>query len=91
MVNKKAAIELSMNFLVIIIISIVILGSGIYLTRQIFTGAQETSATLDERTKEAILHYGANWRSHPGLPSITRRRNFSKYAVAEKPVYLARR
>ena len=59
--NKKAAIELSVNFLVIIIISLVVLSSAILITRQIFKGATELKATLDTQTEsqiEALLNEG---------------------------------
>ncbi len=52
--RKKAAIELSMNLIVVIILSIVILGAGIALTRTIFGGAEEIQLSLDERTQSAI-------------------------------------
>jgi len=59
--NKKAAIELSVNFIVIIIISLVILGAAILITRQVFRGATELKATLDTQTEaqiEALLEEG---------------------------------
>lgn len=52
--KKKAAIELSMNFIIVIILSIVILGAGIALTRTIFSGATQIQESLDEKTQAAI-------------------------------------
>ena len=51
---KKAALELSVNFLVILIISVVVLGFGIYLMQQIFAGANETVLTWNDRMKAEI-------------------------------------
>jgi hypothetical protein len=62
MKNKKA-IELSVNFLVIVILSIAMLGMGLYLVRTFFKGAEETKSQLDEQTREKIvemLSYGEN-------------------------------
>ena len=59
--NKKAAIELSANFLVIIIISLVILSSAILITRQVFRGTKELHTDLDTQTEaqiEALLEEG---------------------------------
>lgn len=54
--SKKAAIELSMNFLVIIILAIVILGFSFYLFFSVYGKAQElgelTQAQLNERVEE---------------------------------------
>ena len=52
--GRKAAIELSMNMIVVIILSIIILGAGVMLTRMIFTGSTEIVTTLDEKTQAAI-------------------------------------
>lgn len=52
--HKKAAVELSMNFLVVVILSIVVLTSGILITRQIFTGAEEIKTQLDSQTDSQI-------------------------------------
>ena len=52
--NKKA-IELSINFIVITILSLIVLGIGFYLVTHIFTTAEEYKAELDEQTQENIL------------------------------------
>ena len=51
--NKKA-IELSINFLVIIIISIVMLSSGILIIKKYFGTATEIKEQLDEQTLNRI-------------------------------------
>ena len=51
--NRKA-IELSINFLVIVIISLVILSSGILLVRKYFSTAQEIQLQLDDQTEANI-------------------------------------
>jgi hypothetical protein len=50
----KRGIELSVNLLVIIIISLVVLGGGIALLYRFIAGAEELQATLDERTEEQL-------------------------------------
>lgn len=52
--NKKAGFELSVNFLVILIICLVIFGSSIYLVRKFFTHAETIKMTYDERTEKEI-------------------------------------
>ena len=52
--NKKAAIGLSMEILVVVIISIVILVAGITLLRQLIGGAEDIKAGLDQRTNEEL-------------------------------------
>ncbi len=51
--NKKG-IELSVNFLVIVIISLVILSSGILIVRQYFSTAEDIKTQLDEQTERQI-------------------------------------
>ena len=53
MQNKKA-IELSINFLVVVILSLVILSSGIYLIRNFFRTTEEIKAQIDEQTEAQI-------------------------------------
>ncbi len=53
--NKKAAIELSVNMIVITVLSLVVLGIGFYLVTNIFTTATEYKEKLDEQTKNNIL------------------------------------
>jgi hypothetical protein len=52
--NKKAAIELSMNFMVIIILSIVILSMGIYFAVRSLGQAQAMVAHIDKQTEQQI-------------------------------------
>ncbi|MBW2971054.1 hypothetical protein KY320_02740 [Candidatus Woesearchaeota archaeon] len=52
--KKRASVELSANFLVIIVIAIVILGMGIVLTKDIISEGTEMQTQLDERTKAEI-------------------------------------
>jgi len=59
--NKKA-IELSINFIVIIIISVVIFSGGIILSNKMFKGAQDVLEELDSQSAariEALLDDGA--------------------------------
>ncbi len=53
--NKKAAIELSVNMIVITILSLVVLGIGFYLVTSLFSTATEYKRTLDEQTEQNIL------------------------------------
>lgn len=53
MKNKKA-VELSINFLVIVIISLVMLSTGLLIVRQYFGTAEEIQRQLDEQTVEKI-------------------------------------
>ena len=52
--NKKGAIELSVNFLVIMIIAISVFGMGIRMTFQLMTKAEEIRADVDESTQREI-------------------------------------
>lgn len=52
--NKKAAIELSINMLVVIIISLVILGSGVALLYKFMGQAGKMEEQLDQRTKDEL-------------------------------------
>ena len=54
MVNKKAAIGLSINTLVVVIISMVILTSGITLLYKFISGAEDIKSGLDQRTSEQL-------------------------------------
>lgn len=51
---NKRAIELSLSFIVIIIISLVVLAGSMYFIRNLFTSAQETQMALDARTEEEL-------------------------------------
>lgn len=50
MILSKRAIELSANFLVITILSIAMLGFGIYFTKQIFTKSNDYTKQIDADT-----------------------------------------
>lgn len=53
--NKKAAVELSVNFIVITVLSLIVMGIGFYLVTNIFTTATDYKESLDEQTKESII------------------------------------
>ena len=52
--NRKAALGLSIELLVVIIISLVILGAGITFLYQIIGGAEDLKDQLDERTAQEL-------------------------------------
>ena len=54
MFNKKAAIGLAINTIVIVIISIVILGAGVALMRNMIGGAEDIKAQLDRQTEAEL-------------------------------------
>ena len=54
MIKNKQGIELSVNMLVIIIISLVILGLGVKLLFNLMGGAVETYEELDQQTKDEL-------------------------------------
>lgn len=51
---NKRGIELAINMLVVIIISLVLLAGGIVLLNKFIGGAEELQAVLDERTEEQL-------------------------------------
>lgn len=53
--NKKAAVELSVNMIVITVLSLIVLGIGFYLVTSLFSTATEYKGTLDEQTEQNIL------------------------------------
>jgi hypothetical protein len=53
--NKKAAIQLSVQFIVLTVLALVTLGVGFYIVTQIFVTAEDYKATLDEQTQENII------------------------------------
>ena len=58
---KKGAIELSMNFLIVLIISIVIFAMGIYLTHRFFAASEAKVLVMDDQMQqeiEAIMDQG---------------------------------
>lgn len=52
--NKKAAIELSVNFIVVIILSLVIVSSGIYVISKFFTESEKLQGTIQDATESEI-------------------------------------
>lgn len=66
--NKKASIELSMNTLVIVIISLVILGSGVALLYKFIGSATDTKNLLDERTNTELEHLLVDQGKQVALP-----------------------
>ncbi len=52
--NKKGALELSVNMLVTVIISLVVLAGGITLLYKLLGGAGELQGTLDKQTQEEL-------------------------------------
>jgi len=50
----KKAVELSMNFLVMILISIAVLSMAIIISRNIFTGAKNLQLDIDRQTQQEI-------------------------------------
>ena len=52
--SRKAAVELSMNFMVIIILGIVILSMGIYFAARAFNAANKVAYSLDKQTEQHI-------------------------------------
>ena len=54
--NKKAAIELSTNFLVIIILSIVVFGMGIYMVNMFFSSSESMKEDINKQTEEQIIN-----------------------------------
>ena len=52
--NKKGALELSVNMLVTVIISLVVLAGGITLLYKLLGGAGEIQSTLDKQTQEEL-------------------------------------
>ena len=51
---KKAATQLSVNFMVMAILSIAMLSVGVFFARDIFNYTTETGQKLDEQTKEQL-------------------------------------
>jgi len=54
MKNKKAAFEMSIGTMVVIVLAITMLILGLTLIRNIFRGATESVSVLDENTRKAI-------------------------------------
>ncbi|MBT3298299.1 hypothetical protein HN385_05215 [archaeon] len=54
MMSKKGAISLAINTIVIVMISLVVLGLGISLMRNMISGAEEIKDQLDMQTEEEL-------------------------------------
>ena len=52
--RKKASIDLSVGFIVTLIICIVVFTSGVYILKKFFTHAESIKMTYDERTEKEI-------------------------------------
>lgn len=66
--DKKGAIDLSINMLIVVIISIVILSSGIILMYQFISGAEEIKMDLDQRTNNELERLLVNQGERVALP-----------------------
>jgi len=55
--NRKAAVELSMNFLVIIILGVVVLSMGIYFAFKTYRDVRDIQVQLDDQTRKYIWNY----------------------------------
>lgn len=77
--NKSAAVELSVNMIVITVLSLIVLGIGFYLVTNIFTTANEYKQQLDEQTKDNII---TSLRESGELISLP----ITKYTVQRKGV-----
>ncbi|MEK6969838.1 MAG: hypothetical protein AABW48_05410 [Nanoarchaeota archaeon] len=66
--NKNGALDLSINMLIIVIISIVILSSGIVLMYQFISGAEEIKTSLDQKTNEELERLLVNQGERVALP-----------------------
>jgi hypothetical protein len=54
MKKNKKAMELSINFIVMLIIALVVFGMGLILFRQFFTSAEEIRQNLDDQTRKEL-------------------------------------
>ena len=52
--KNKTGIELSINFIVVVILSVVILSIGLVLVRTFFAKTTEIKSSLDDQTKSKI-------------------------------------
>ena len=81
--NKKASIQLSVNFLVVMIICIVLLGIGIKLISDFSTGATTAKENVDEYHKRMLskeLTRGSLVASYPNSVTV-RRGKYSDFGV----------
>ncbi len=54
MINSKGAIELSINMIVMIVISLAILAAGIVLLNNLISGAEDIQQQLDQNTQQRL-------------------------------------
>jgi hypothetical protein len=52
--NKRGALELSANFLVIMILSVVMFGFGLYFTYKIFDASNQRTVEIDQATEQRM-------------------------------------
>lgn len=69
--NKKA-IELAVSTLVILIISIIIFGSSMYLLQKVYTGSKKIEASVDASTKREIETLLKETNDIIGIPRTTK-------------------
>ena len=69
--NKKGAIGLAMNIIVILIISVVILTGGILFIQQLIGGAEDIKAQLDQKTEDEIQRLITDQGKKVALPLHT--------------------
>ncbi len=72
MQNKKGAIGLSLNMIVVIIISLVILGAGITLLYNFIGGSLEVKDILDARTEQELSRLLTDQGKKVALPFYTK-------------------
>ncbi len=86
---KKGAVSLSVNFLVIIIVSMAVLSMGIYLTRQMVAKGYEMQLDLDEQTERqiwALLDDGGIVVSPVNVKEVTRGKTFAVFPVGVRNI-----
>jgi hypothetical protein len=66
--DKKAAIGLSINTLVVVIISLVVLGAGVTLLYKFLAGADDLKAELDVKTNNELERLLVNQGQQVALP-----------------------
>jgi len=52
--KKRAAIEISISFMIVLIISAIVLGMGIFITHRFFSQGSGMVLTFDERTQQEL-------------------------------------
>ncbi len=80
MMKNKKGLELSVNFLVILIIAIVVFGFGLAFVSKFFAGAKEMKAQLDSETQKRI-EYLLNTGEQLVMPVNTKTIQSGKNAV----------